>query len=58
MNTKPKLYKYINKSSILVYWFGNWAIDKSDENKISTFEINVLRSIYGPIKVNGEWRIW
>jgi hypothetical protein len=36
----------------------NWAINESDENKIRTFERNVLRSIYGPIKVNGEWRIW
>jgi hypothetical protein len=57
MNTKLKLYKDINKSSTL-YWFENWAISKSDENKISTFERNVLRGIYGPLKVNGEWRIW
>jgi len=56
MNTKLKLYKDINKSSTL-YWFENWAISKSDENKISTFERNVLRGIYGPLKVNGEWRI-
>jgi hypothetical protein len=36
----------------------NWALNKGDENKISTFERNFLRSTYGPIKVNGEWRIW
>lgn len=30
---------------------------KSDENKISIFERKVLRSVYGPEKVSGEWRI-
>lgn len=34
-----------------------WTINKSDENEISVFEIKVLGSIYGPTKVNGEWRI-
>lgn len=33
------------------------VINKSDENEISVFEIKVLGSIYGPTKVNGEWRI-
>ena len=31
---------------------------KSEENKISTVERKVLRSIYDSIKVNEQWRIW
>jgi hypothetical protein len=30
----------------------------SDEKALAIFARKVLRSIYGPIKDNSEWRIW
>jgi len=40
-----------------LYGCETWVSNKSDENEISVFEMQVLRSLYGPTKVNGEWRI-
>jgi hypothetical protein len=31
-------------------------MNKSDDNKISIFGRNVLRSVCDPVKVNGDWR--
>ena len=55
INTKPKLYKTL-LSRVLLYGFESCAVYKTDENKISIFVRKILRSIYGPIKVNVEWR--
>jgi len=32
-------------------------VTKVIQNKIGRYERKVFRSIYGPIKVNGEWQI-
>jgi hypothetical protein len=34
------------------------VLSTSDGKALATFERKVLRSIYGPIKDNNEWRIW
>jgi hypothetical protein len=34
-----------------------WVLSISDETALAIFERKVLRSIYGPVKDNNEWRI-
>jgi len=55
INTELKLYKTKIRPCLL-YGCETWAINKSDDNKVSIFERKVLRSICDPIKVNGDWR--
>ena len=55
MNTKLKLYKILVRP-VLLYGCETWAVDTSDENKTIIFGRKDLRGLYGPIKVNGEWR--
>jgi len=41
---------------ILTYCFETWAMIKSHENLLATFERKVLRKIFGAVNVNGTWR--
>jgi hypothetical protein len=44
-------------SPVLAYALETWVLTISDTRALSIFERKVLRSIYGPIKDNNEWRI-
>jgi hypothetical protein len=40
-----------------LYRHRSWTLMKTHEGKLSIFERGILRKIYGPICVNGVWRI-
>jgi hypothetical protein len=42
---------------VLAYGSETWVLSKSDEAILGAFERKILRSIFGPAKENGEWRI-
>ena len=33
-----------------------WTLTKDDQDKLNVFERKVLRMIFGPVFINGEWR--
>lgn len=41
---------------VLLYGAEAWTLTAADENRLGTFERKVLRKIYGPLCVNGEYR--
>jgi len=42
---------------VLAYGSDTWVLSKSDEAVLGVFERKILRAIFGPTNVNGEWRI-
>ena len=54
--TKLTLYKSIIMP-VLLYASQTWTLSNADEKTLGTFERKILRKIYGPIWVNGEYRI-
>jgi hypothetical protein len=42
---------------VLAYGCETWVLSKSDEARLGVFESKVLRTIFGPMNDNGEWRI-
>jgi hypothetical protein len=38
---------------VLYYGCEGWTLNKKEESVISSFELKILRRIYGPIKENG-----
>ena len=34
-----------------------WTLKKAEQDMLNVFERKVLRMIFGPININGEWRI-
>ena len=44
---------------VLKYGAESWTMTKADESTLGRFERKVLRVIYGPVCIEGEWRkIW
>ena len=54
--SKIKLYHELVQP-VLLYESGSWNLTTSDEQLLMVFERKILRMIFGPIRVNGEWRI-
>uniref|UniRef100_A0A8D8QY66 Endonuclease-reverse transcriptase n=1 Tax=Cacopsylla melanoneura TaxID=428564 RepID=A0A8D8QY66_9HEMI len=42
---------------VLLYGSEMWALSKSSEKKLVTFENKILRKVFGPVCENGIWRI-
>jgi hypothetical protein len=40
-----------------MYGLEVWTLSKSDENNLAVWERKILRTIFGPVKENGVWRI-
>ena len=53
--TKLKLYNTL-KFPVLIYRAEAWTLTDSDARILDMFERKVLRTIYGPVCVDGEWR--
>lgn len=53
---KVMLYKTLIRS-IVMYGSETWTLSKKAVEKIDSFERKILRRIYGPVCVQGEWRI-
>jgi hypothetical protein len=56
IETKGKLCSTMPKP-VLTYGSESWILTNGDEQKLRTFERNVLRKIYGPIRDEELWRI-
>ena len=54
--TKLQLYHQL-VLPVLLYGAETWNLRTSEEQLLLVFERKVLRMIYGPICINGEWRI-
>ena len=48
---------YISKLPVLLYGAETWTLTSSDEQALGVFERKIVRKIYGPFCVRGEWRI-
>ena len=42
---------------VITYGSETWTLNKQAANIVNTFERRILRRIYGPIQVNGIWRM-
>jgi hypothetical protein len=42
---------------VVTYGSVTWCLTANDERSLRTWERKVLRKIYGPVSVNGIWRI-
>jgi hypothetical protein len=54
-NTKILMYKVLLKP-VLTYAFETWTLSKTNERRLSLFEIKMLRCIFGAKQENGAWR--
>jgi hypothetical protein len=54
--SKIILYKTLIRP-VLTYASETWVLTTSDIKALFIFERKVLRSMYGPLKENNEWRI-
>ena len=54
--TKLKLYNTLIVP-VLIYGAEAWTLTDSDERMLDIFKMKVLRTIYGPVCVDGEWRL-
>lgn len=53
--TKLRIYKTLIRP-VLMYGCESWIMKKSDEQLLLVFERKVLRTIFGAVRENGEWR--
>ena len=53
--TKCQVYKTLIRP-VLTYGCESWALKKSDEQMLLTFERKVLRTIYGAVREGERWR--
>ncbi|RZF38840.1 hypothetical protein LSTR_LSTR013781 [Laodelphax striatellus] len=53
---KIEIYNTIIKP-VCVYGAETWVLTKKDEDLLNTWERKILRRIYGPVNIDGEWRI-
>lgn len=54
-NTKSQLYKTLILP-VLLYGAETWTLTRESEDAIGVFERKILRQIFGPVNVGGEWR--
>ena len=54
--TKLKLYKTLIRP-VVTYGVETWTMKIEDENNLCIFERKIVHRIYGPLYINGEWRI-
>ena len=54
--SKITLYKVMIRQ-VITYGSETWTLNKQAANILSTFERRILRRIYGPIQVNGIWKM-
>jgi len=54
--TKIQLYHQLIQP-VLLYGAETWSLKTTDEKSLLVFERKILRTIYGPVCENGEWRI-
>lgn len=52
---KIRIYKTLIRP-VLTYASEAWTLTKKDINRLNIFERKVLRSIFGPVNVDNEWR--
>jgi hypothetical protein len=55
-NTKMKIYKTIIRP-VVMYSSETWTLTAKDENNLRIFERQILRKIFGPVKIDNIWRI-
>ena len=55
-NTKLMIYKTLI-IPVLMYGSEAWTLKKVEQDMLSVFVIKVLRMIFGPVNINGEWGI-
>ena len=53
---KIQIYETVIKPVVL-YGAETWVLTKKDEDLLSIWERKILRRIYGPVCIDGEWRI-
>jgi hypothetical protein len=51
-----KIYKTIIRP-VVTYSSETWTLTAKDENNLSTFEMQMLRKIFGPVNIDNIWRI-
>ena len=56
IRVKTLLYKTLI-SPVLTYGAETWVLSNQDEHRLSIFERQILRRIYGPVIEGGRWRI-
>ena len=54
-NTKILQYKSLILP-VLLYGAETWTLTRESENALSVFEKKILRQIFGPVNIGGEWR--
>ena len=42
---------------VLMYLSEAWTLKKVEQDMLNVFERKILRMIFGPVNINGEWRI-
>ena len=52
-----KLKKYYDMPCNKTHESEIWTLNNTEDNALRSFERKILRRIYGPIKVQNEWRI-
>ena len=55
-NIRERIYRSVIRP-VVMYGSESWVLTKRGEQALDAWERKVLRKIYGPIQVNGEWRI-
>ena len=51
---KMKLYKTLIRP-VVTYGAEAWTIKSANEQQLTVFERKIIRGIYGPIFIHGEW---
>jgi hypothetical protein len=42
---------------VVIYGSEVWTLNKENEHAVHVFERKITRKIYGPIKINNEWKL-
>ena len=56
LQTKLRIYKTLIRP-VLTYASESWIMNKQDRERLGVFERKILRAIYGPVRMNDDWRI-
>jgi hypothetical protein len=55
-SVKMQIYQTVIRP-VVTYGSETWALTKSDENFLRSFETKILRKIYGPVQEGDTWGI-